>query len=70
MARIEQLLCRVGIHKWEKWDSVQTPLVPILNIEDMSMDGRVFDSDNLAIETRIRTCKRCGKGQVANILHW
>ena len=71
MTRIERLLCRVGIHKWAAWESTEVPLVPILDFEEaMVLDDSIFKSEELGIETRTRTCKRCGRGEVATILHW
>jgi len=70
MRKIERLLCRVGIHKWAAWESTQIPLVPILGIHDMALDGQLIDSDKLAIETKSRICTRCRNAQIASILHW
>lgn len=70
MTKVGRLLCRAGLHQWEQWISVETPLIPIIGLDDLALDGLVLDSENLAIETRTRTCSRCGKGEVTNILHW
>lgn len=70
MTRVERLLCRAGLHQWEKWLVTETPLIPILSMDEMAKDGLIFDSQDLAISTHTRTCKRCGQGQVKNILHW
>ena len=70
MTKVGRLLCQVRIHKWEEQESIQTPLVPILGIDDTNLVGVGLNSDDLAIETRTRICKYCGKGEVINILHW
>jgi hypothetical protein len=66
MTKVGHLLCRAGIHKWAEWTHhMKTPLVPITGLDDI-----LFDDENLLIETHTRTCERCGKGEVKNVLHW
>jgi len=65
MTKVGRLLCRLSIHKWGKAESTITPLIPIVG-----MDEVLFHNDDISVETRIRTCERCGEGEVKNVLHW
>ncbi len=65
MQLIGRIRCRLGLHQWSPWLSTMTTLESVTGHE-------ILDSieDDLTIETRTRSCDRCGKGALKQILHW
>ncbi len=64
MTKIERLLCKLHVHKWTPWESVNIPLKPV------STDHMIFGTSDLMLETKSRCCVRCRKGEVKEVFHW
>ncbi len=58
MALIEKLSCAAGVHRWSLWEIDE---VPLAMIGGLSIEVESVDPENIRIEIRTRTCKRCGK---------
>jgi len=64
MIKVEQLLCRVGLHKWSGWQTVNIPLRPAYG------PSRIESLAKLRVETRSRTCERCKSLQTKEVMFW
>ena len=59
-----RLLCRIGLHKWGAWESVNIPLKPMF----LSVLGR--EISELRVEIKIRECGCCHAEQTRKVLFW
>jgi len=62
--RIEDLLCKLQVHKWGLWAITEVPLYAQENSDVIE------DTDDLRIEVQERTCKRCGLTKTRRLFFW
>lgn len=61
---ISRMKCKLGLHKWSEWTSVNTAL-------EATTGHDVLDAvDNVSIETKTRYCEACMKGDIKQRLVW
>jgi hypothetical protein len=65
MERLIRIPCRMGIHTWSPWRLTETVLEP-------ETGHAVLDSivDTLIVETKDRSCDKCGKLDIKQTLKW
>lgn len=65
MQLIERTLCRIGIHHWSQWLITETDLEPVTGHDILDSSDEDF-----VVETHTRSCERCGRGHIKQLLKW
>lgn len=58
---MKHLLCRIGIHRWDQRELIETPMAPIGGYD-------IIDDEEVSIVRVSRNCSRCGHGETKKML--